>query len=116
MPDRLALYARTSTADQHCEVQLHELRAYAERRGGEVVEFVDAGQSGAKDSRPALNAMLAEVRRRRLTAVVVVKLDRLGRSLKHLLDVLGELERLGVAFVSLDDGVDTNTAAGRMFL
>jgi DNA invertase Pin-like site-specific DNA recombinase len=110
------LYARVSTSDQSCEAQLHALRAYAQARGGEVVEYVDAGGSGAKDRRPALDRLLADARRRRFDAVVVVKLDRLGRSLRHLLTLLGDFEALGVGFISLDDGLDTSTAAGRLFM
>lgn len=112
----IALYARVSTADQSCEAQLHALRQYALNRGVEAVEYVDEGVSGAKDRRPALDQLLADARRRKVSAVVVVKLDRLGRSLHHLLSVLGELDELGVAFVSLDDGIDTGTAVGRLFM
>ena len=114
---RIALYARVSTADQHPEAQLHALRTYAQARGLEVVgEYVDHGVSGLRAKRPALDQLMADARRRTLDAVAVVKLDRLGRSLTHMLAMLGELEELDVAFVSLDDGIDTSTAAGRLFM
>jgi len=112
---RAALYARVSTNEQTVEPQLQALRGYARARGWAVTEYVDDGLSGRKRDRPALEAMLTAARRREIDAVVVVKLDRLGRSLVHLLGILGDLEALSVAFVSLDDGVDTGTAAGRLF-
>jgi DNA invertase Pin-like site-specific DNA recombinase len=109
---RLALYCRASTIEQHVEPQLHALRSYAEARGFEVVgTYVDHGVSGAKDRRPALDRLLADARRRSVDAVAVTKLDRLGRSLRHLLVLVGELEALGIDFISLDDGPDTSACA-----
>jgi len=117
MPKRVALYARVSTSDQHVEPQLHALRAYCEARSLTVAEeFADHGVSGAKGRRPALDRLMAGAQQRRFDAVAVVKLDRLGRSLHHLLTLLGELDSLGVAFVLLDDAIDTSTAAGRLFM
>lgn len=114
---RAAIYARVSTGEQTVEPQLHALRAYAEARGLELVEeHTDEGISGSERRRPALDRLLAGARRRKFDAVLVVKLDRLGRSLHHLLEVLGELEGLGIQFVSLDDGIDTSTPAGRLFM
>ncbi len=115
MPTRpLALYARVSTTDQHTEVQLAALRRYAADRGCQGVEYVDHGVSGAKDSRPALDEMMAAARRREVSAVVVVKLDRLARSVRHLTTMAGELEALCVDLVVLDEAVDTSTPAGRL--
>ena len=114
---RIALYARVSTQDQHPEAQLQPLRDYTHARGFEVVaEYVDHGISGAKARRPALDAMMADARRRRFDTIVVVKLDRLGRSLTNPLNLLGELEALGVDFIALDDGMDTATPGGKLFL
>ena len=76
---------------------------------------MDHGISGAKDRRPALDRLLADCRHRRVDAVAVVRLDRLGRSLTHLLALIGELEQLNVDFISLDDGLDTSTSVGRLF-
>jgi DNA invertase Pin-like site-specific DNA recombinase len=115
-PPRVALYARVSTSDQSLDPQLDALRKYAAARGWDAREFLDHGQSGRSDQREGLKALLESARRREVDAVAVVKLDRLGRSLLHLLGVLGELESLDVAFVSLDDGIDTQTAAGRLFM
>jgi predicted site-specific integrase-resolvase len=80
----VALYARVSTSDQTAAGQLHALRAYGEGREEDAAEFVDEGVSGAKASRPALDEMLAAARRRELSAIVVTKLDRIGRSSLHL--------------------------------
>lgn len=117
MGSRIALYARVSTSDQHTEPQLHALRAYSEARGFEMAgEYVDQGVSGAKGKRPALDRLMADAQRRQFDAVAVVKLDRLGRSLHNLLSILGDLDALGVAFISLDDAIHTGTAAGRLFM
>ncbi len=114
---RTAIYCRCSTTDQSVEVQLHGLRDYAGARGFDVVEeYLDHGISGARARRPGLDRLLAAARRRQIDAVLVWKLDRLGRNLRHLLTLLGELDELGVRFVSLDDAIDTSTAAGRLFM
>lgn len=111
---RIALYARVSTADQHPEAQLVPLREAATMRGAEVVEFVDRGVSGRRDSRPALDKLRAALRHGDVDAVAVVKLDRLARSVRHLTVLAAELETLGVDLVVLDQGIDTSTAAGRL--
>jgi DNA invertase Pin-like site-specific DNA recombinase len=113
---RVALYARVSTLNnQDPEMQLAELREYAARRGLQIVEeFTDQGVSGCKESRPALNRMMSDVCRRRFDAVLVWKIDRFGRSLKHLVNALAELAALGVAFISLRDNLDLSTPSGRL--
>jgi DNA invertase Pin-like site-specific DNA recombinase len=112
-----ALYARVSTRDkgQDPEMQLTELREFASKRGWQVVgEFVDVGVSGSKDSRPQLDAMMRLAKTRKLDIIVVWKLDRFGRSLRHLVDALEELKAVGCDFVSLRDNLDLTTPAGRM--
>jgi DNA invertase Pin-like site-specific DNA recombinase len=111
---RVAIYVRVSRLDQHPENQQIELCRYVEARGWKAVEFIEHGVSGAKDRRPQLDAMMKGVRQRKFDAVVVWKLDRLGRSLHHLIGVMNELRDLGLAFVSLGEGIDTSTAVGRM--
>jgi DNA invertase Pin-like site-specific DNA recombinase len=117
---RAAIYARVSTSNhgQDVGLQLDELRAVAGQRGWHVVgEFVDEGVSGASASRPALDEMMTAARSGKLDIIAVWKLDRLGRSLQHLLGVLDEQMRLGVQFVSLrDSGIDTTSASGRLLL
>ncbi len=109
----IALYARVSTDDQHSEIQLTELRDYAKRRGVEAVEYVDNGVSGRKHRRPALDRVLRAARRQEVSAIVVVRLDRLARSLAHMARLGEELKELDVELVSLREGIDTRTAAGR---
>ena len=111
---RLALYARVSTTEQTVEPQLHALRQYASSRGVEATEYVDAGVSGAKDRRPALDRLLADARRRRFNVLAVTKLDRLARSTRHLVNLAAELEALGIDLVVLDQAIDTSTPTGRL--
>lgn len=114
---KVALYARVSTSNhgQDVEMQLRELREYCQRREWAITgEYVDAGVSGSKDSRPELNRLMADAKQRRFDAVLVWKLDRFGRSLKHLVISLAEFEALGIAFVSLKDSLDLTTPQGRL--
>jgi DNA invertase Pin-like site-specific DNA recombinase len=113
---RAAIYARVSTFDQEPENQLQELRRYIEARGWTATEYVDRGVSGAKDSRPALDTLVRNAKRRRFDTLVVWRLDRLGRNLRHLILLLEELQALGVAFVSLTEGIDATTPAGKLQL
>ncbi len=116
---RVALYARVSTGDQTTAQQLHALREWAERRGfdlddeTEVLEFVDDSQSGRKRDRPALARMLKAVNQGKVDAVVVVRLDRLARSLHHMVTLAEEFRAVEVSLVSLSEGFDTSTPAGR---
>ncbi len=111
-----ALYARVSTLNgQNPEMQLAELRTYCERRGWSVAdEYVDAGVSGAKEHRPALDRLLSHCRKRLVDAVVVYRYDRFARSLRQLVNALEEFRALGIDFVSLHEGVDTSTPNGRL--
>jgi DNA invertase Pin-like site-specific DNA recombinase len=112
---RAAIYARVSTNNgQDPEMQLREVREYCVRRGLEVSEYVDSGISGAKDSRPQLNQLMADAKKRRFDAVVVWKFDRFARSVSHLLRALEEFRSLGIEFVSLSEQVDTSTPTGKM--
>jgi DNA invertase Pin-like site-specific DNA recombinase len=111
---RAAIYVRVSTTDQDTGLQETELRQYVESRGWECVIYQDKAQSGAKNDRPALNAMLTDMRRRKFSVVVVWKLDRLARSLKQLLTIGEECQSLGVDLVSLRQNIDTTLPAGRL--
>jgi DNA invertase Pin-like site-specific DNA recombinase len=113
---KAAIYARVSTLDQQPENQLQELRRYVEARGWTAVEYVDRGVSGAKDRRPALDELVRDAKRRRFDVLVCWRLDRLGRNLRHLILLLDELQAVGVAFVSLAEGIDATTPAGRLQL
>jgi len=112
---KCAIYSRVSTADQTVSMQLDELRTYCERRGFTIVgEYTDSGISGSKESRPGLDQLMAEARRRRFDAVVVYRYDRFARSLRQLINGLSEFDALGVHFISLHEGVDTSTPTGRL--
>jgi len=109
---RAAIYARVSTKDQSCELQLRDLRAYCAARGFSVCEFVDVA-SGAKDSRLQLNELMVAARKRQLDAVVVWRFDRFARSTKHLLLALEEFRSLGIQFISYQENIDTSSPLGQ---
>jgi putative DNA-invertase from lambdoid prophage Rac len=114
--EKVGIYARVSTADkgQDPELQLKDLRQYANARGWKVFgEYVDIGESGSKDKRPQLDRLLEDARKRRIDGILVWKLDRFGRSLKSLVNTLEELRGLGVQFVSYTENLDFSTPAGR---
>lgn len=113
---RCAIYARVSTHEQEPENQLQELRQFAEARSWTHAEYIDRGVSGSKDRRPSLDRLVLDARRRRFDVLVVWRLDRLGRNLKHLVTLLEDLQAVGIAFVSLGEGIDCTTAAGRLQL
>ena len=113
---KAALYARVSTGDQRSEPQLDALRAFATARGWSVTEYVDAGESGVKASRPALDRMLADARAGRVDVVVAVRLDRLGRTVRGVVELAAELDTLGIGLVLTDQQMDTTTPAGRLLM
>jgi DNA invertase Pin-like site-specific DNA recombinase len=111
---RIGIYARVSTKDQSCEMQLRDLRTYCAARGFEAVrEYVDVGQSGAKDSRPELNILMGDARKRQFDAIVVWRFDRFARSTKHLLLALEEFRSLGIQFISYQENMDTSSPLGQ---
>lgn len=112
---RVAIYARVSTKDQDPENQLCELRDYAGRRGWEVQgEFVDHGVSGAKDRRPALDELMTAAKQRKVDVVLVWSLDRLGRSLRHLVMTADQFGTWAVDLVAYTQPIDTTTPAGKL--
>jgi DNA invertase Pin-like site-specific DNA recombinase len=113
---KIGIYARVSTLNgQNPEMQLAELREYASRRGWAIFdEYVDSGISGSKESRPELSRLMADAHQRKIDAVLVWKIDRFGRSLKHLVNSLADLSAYGVAFISLRDNLDLSTPSGRL--
>jgi len=109
-----ALYGRVSTLDQHPETQLLDLRQMAAQRGLEIIqEYVDHGFSGARTRRPALDDLMADARRGRFQVVLVWAADRLARSTRHFLEILDELNRLHIEFVSFREQLDTGGPLGR---
>jgi len=108
-----ALYARLSTLDQNCDLQIADLRRYVGQRFGSASEYIDRGVSGTQRRRPALDKLMRDARQRQVDVVVVWKFDRFARSLKQLLDALEEFRVLGIDFVSLTEGIDTTTPTGQ---
>jgi DNA invertase Pin-like site-specific DNA recombinase len=111
------MYARVSTTNhgQDVGLQTRELRQFAEARGWTVAgEYIDAGVSGAKDSRPELNRLMADAHKRRFDVVCVWRFDRFARSVSHLLGALEEFKVLRIDFVSFSEQMDTSTPAGKM--
>lgn len=114
---KVAIYARVSTADQNASNQIFELERYSAARGWTIVEtFIDEGVSGSKTSRPALDRLVSAAKRRQVDGVVVWRLDRLGRNLRHLLTLVEEWAAIGVSFTSLGESIDTTTPAGKLQL
>ncbi len=112
---KAAIYARVSTEDQNAAMQVEELQAMCKRRGWELYnEYIDGGFSGIKTSRPALDQMMKDARRRKFDIVLVWKFDRFARSTKHLLSALDEFRSLGIDFFSYSENIDTSTPMGEM--
>jgi len=106
---RIGLYARVSTTDQDCSQQLRDLQEYATARHWEIQgEYVDHAVSGTKDSRPAMNRLMDAARRRAIDAIVCWKIDRWGRSMPHFVSSVQELRSLGVRFIAITQGIDTD--------
>ena len=113
---RAALYMRVSTVDQHPETQVHDLRQMAAQRGYEIVQEYTDRISGVKAKRPGLDQIMAGARRGRFDVVLVWASDRIARSVKHFLEVLDELNRLKVEYVSFRENIDTGGPLGRAII
>jgi DNA invertase Pin-like site-specific DNA recombinase len=110
-PSGVAIYARVSTLDQDASMQVAELHEYCKRKGWhQVTEYVDTGWSGTKSSRPELNRLMADVRLGNVKVILTWKLDRLARSLAHLVQTIQELDSLGVRFVAVTQNIDTSVS------
>lgn len=115
MNKRVAIYARVSTDKQTCENQLTELRALAVRMGYTIVqEFIDEGISGVKASRPALDLMMKMATQRKFDMVICWSIDRLGRSLQNLIELLNQLESVRIDLFFHQQAIDTSTPMGKM--
>jgi DNA invertase Pin-like site-specific DNA recombinase len=113
---RAALYLRVSTLDQHPETQLYDLRELAKQRGFQIVQEYTDRISGAKARRPGLDQMLKDARARQFDVVLVWAGDRIARSVRHFLEVLDELNHLGIEFVSFRENIDTGGPLGRAII
>src|SRR5450631_3983161 len=113
---RAVIYTRVSTIDQHPETQLYDLREMANLRGYEIVCEYGDKISGAKQKRPGLDQLLADARRHKFDVVLVWAFDRMARSVRHFLEILDELNYLGVEFVSFRENIDTGGPLGRAMI
>jgi DNA invertase Pin-like site-specific DNA recombinase len=114
---KAALYVRVSTPDQHVESQLYDLRELAAQRGFEVVhEYEDRGVCGKKARRPGLDLLVADARRKKFSVVLVAAFDRIARSTRNFLQVIDELDSMGIEFISRRENVDTSGPMGRLFV
>ncbi len=113
---KFALYIRVSTSDQNTDTQLMALREYCLRMNLQIAdEYIDSGFSGKDDKRPEFDRLLSDIRNNRIDGVIVYKLDRIGRSLKHLLNLFEEFQNRNVEFISITQNINTTTPEGRMF-
>ena len=110
---RVALYLRVSSVEQHPETQLYDLRALAAQRGLTITREYTDRISGAKARRPGLDELLHDARRHRFDVVLVWAFDRMARSVRHFLEVLDELNHLGIEFISFRENIDTGGPLGR---
>src|SRR6202140_2021034 len=110
---RAVIYTRVSTGDQHAETQLYDLRELAKQRQYEIVHEYTDTISGSKSKRLGLDQVLADARRKRFDVVLVAAFDRVARNVRHFLEVLDELNHLGIEFVSLRENIDTGGPLGR---
>lgn len=111
---KVAIYARVSTSDQTVNPQLDSLRDYVSRRGYEIFqEYIDAGVSGSKESRPALNQLMKDARDLKFKAVIVFRFDRFARSTSHLWKALEEFMHLKIDFISVSEQLDTGSPLGK---
>jgi DNA invertase Pin-like site-specific DNA recombinase len=114
---KAAIYVRVSTPDQHVESQLYDLRELASRRGFEVVhEYEDRGVCGQKARRPGLDALMKDARQKKFSVVLVAAFDRIARSTKNFLQIVDELDGMGIEFVSRRENIDTSGPMGRLFM
>lgn len=114
---KIGIYIRCSTNGQNTDTQLVALRDYCQRNKYQIAgEYIDNGVSGLKDNRPAFNRLLSDLRAGKINCVLVYKLDRIGRSLQHLLNLFEEFNNRGIEFISLSQNINTSTPEGKMFL
>lgn len=109
---RIALYARVSTMEQFTECQLLDLRRYVADRGWNIYREYCDEVTGTKDSRPALNKLMNDARKRKFDVILVWRFDRFARSTRHLINALEEFRNLGIDFVSFQENIDTSSPLG----
>lgn len=114
---RVAIYCRVSTEEQDVDKQEAACLEYCKRNNIEIYKvYKDSGISGMKESRPSFDEMIKDMRRYKFDTIMVTKLDRIGRSLQHLLGLFEEFKNKGVNFIAITQNIDTTTAAGKLQL
>lgn len=113
---KIAIYARISTEEQNNQTQIETCQRWAERMGHEVIDVYADVISGTADSRPEFNRLLEDMRRFKFDGIVVTKLDRLGRSLRHLLSLIEEFANKGIHFMAATQNIDTSSSMGKLQL
>jgi len=110
-PVNCVIYARVSTSDQNCAMQIRELKDYCKRRKWHITEqYVETGVSGSKATRPQLDRLMADAKQHKFDCILVWKLDRWGRSVSHISESLHTLNSAGVRWICTTQGIDTDTA------
>lgn len=113
---KVAIYCRVSTEEQDASKQEDMIKDYCSRNGHEIFKVYKDVISGATSSRPKFNEMINDMRAYRFNCIAVTKLDRLGRSLQHLLSLFEEFGKRGISFIAITQNIDTSTAAGKLQL
>jgi len=111
---KIAIYARVSTEDQHADKQVDICKEECKRKNLEVYKVYQDVISGTTSSRPQFNKLLEDMRARKFGTIMVTKLDRMGRSLKHLLTLFDEFQAKGIDFIAVTQNINTSTATGRL--
>ena len=113
---KAAIYARVSTTEQQIDKQVQELVDYCDRSSFSYELFIDRGISGSKESRPAFNKLMDAIRLKKFDVVLIYKIDRLSRSMKHFLQIFQELQNKGIDLISITQPIDTTSASGRLLM
>lgn len=111
---KVAIYGRVSTEEQDADKQIFICEDYSKRQGHSIVGTYKDIISGTTSSRPEFNKLLEDMRSKKFDAIIVTKLDRLGRSLQHLLSLFDEFQKQGVHFIAVTQNIDTTSAAGKL--
>lgn len=112
---KAGIYTRVSTESQSVDMQLSDLRGFAKQKDFKIYkEYCDIGISGSKDSRPQLDMLMDDARKKRINIVLVWKFDRFARSTRHLINALHEFNHLGIHFISFTENIDTSSPTGKV--
>lgn len=111
---KVGIYSRVSTTDQNAQKQIELCKEYCNRMGYEIYKIYKDEISGTTTSRPSFNELLEDMRKWKFNSIVVTKLDRIGRSLKHLLSLFDEFNSKGIHFIAVTQNIDTSTSAGKL--